>query len=159
ADRWRPARSRACSPTRGRRRRATCRCWRRPAFSGTSAAGGCASTESTSSDSSWSATGSPGFRELPEETTKEDPIQRKTKKVRKSTPLRKAARTRARGLASKGRGPRADVPQFFRLNVEVGNLDEAVAFYSKLLGIEGRRQPGSRCYFEAGPVTLQVLDV
>ena len=52
-----------------------------------------------------------------------------------------------------------DVPQFFRLNVEVGNLDIAADFYSKLLGVEGRRQPGARIYFEAGPVTLQVLDV
>jgi catechol 2,3-dioxygenase-like lactoylglutathione lyase family enzyme len=53
----------------------------------------------------------------------------------------------------------SDVPQFFRLNVEVGNLDEAIPFYTKLLGIQGRKQPGSRCYFEAGPVTLQVLQV
>jgi len=52
-----------------------------------------------------------------------------------------------------------DVPQFFRLNVEVGDLDSAILFYTKLLGIEGRRQAGSRCYFECGPVTLQVLDV
>ena len=52
-----------------------------------------------------------------------------------------------------------DVPQFFRLNVEVGNLDSAILFYTKLLGIEGRKQAGSRCYFECGPVTLQVLDV
>jgi len=52
-----------------------------------------------------------------------------------------------------------DVPQFFRLNVEVGNLEEAIAFYSKLLGVQGRKQPGSRVYFECGPVTLQVVDV
>jgi predicted enzyme related to lactoylglutathione lyase len=52
-----------------------------------------------------------------------------------------------------------DVPQFFRLNVEAGNLDEAVDFYSKLLGIQGRRQPGARCYFECGTVTLSVIDV
>lgn len=47
----------------------------------------------------------------------------------------------------------------FRINVEVGNLDEAAEFYGKLLGIPGRRQPGSRCYFDCGAVTLQVLDV
>jgi len=41
----------------------------------------------------------------------------------------------------------------------VGNLDSAILFYTKLLGIEGRKQAGSRCYFECGPVTLQVLDV
>jgi predicted enzyme related to lactoylglutathione lyase len=53
----------------------------------------------------------------------------------------------------------ADVPQFFRLNIEVGDLHQAISFYSKLLGIEGRKQAGSRCYFNCGPVTLQVLDV
>jgi predicted enzyme related to lactoylglutathione lyase len=52
-----------------------------------------------------------------------------------------------------------DVPQFFRLNIEVADLPAAIAFYSKLLGIEGRKQAGARCYFQAGPVTLQVLDV
>lgn len=52
-----------------------------------------------------------------------------------------------------------DVPQFFRLNVEVGDLNSAISFYAKLLGIEGRKQAGSRCYFDCGPVTLQVLDV
>lgn len=52
-----------------------------------------------------------------------------------------------------------DVPQFFRLNIEVGDLAAAISFYTKLLGIEGRKQAGSRCYFNCGPVTLQVLDV
>jgi predicted enzyme related to lactoylglutathione lyase len=52
-----------------------------------------------------------------------------------------------------------DVPQFFRLSVEVGNLDEAINFYSKLLDLQGRKQPGARCYFECGAVTLSVLDV
>ena len=52
-----------------------------------------------------------------------------------------------------------DVPSLFRLNVEVGNLDQAADFYGKLLGLEGRRQAGSRCYFDCGPVTLQVVDV
>ena len=52
-----------------------------------------------------------------------------------------------------------DVPNLFRLNIEVGNLDEAAAFYSTLLGIPWRKQAGSRCYFTCGPVTLQVVDV
>ena len=52
-----------------------------------------------------------------------------------------------------------DIPNFFRLNLEVGDLDEAADFYASLLGIEGRRQAGSRCYFTCGPVTLQVVDV
>src|SRR5215469_3981265 len=61
-------------------------------------------------------------------------------------------------LKTKGSVPN-DVPQFFRLNIEVGDLKSAISFYTKLLGIEGLRQAGSRCYFECGPVTLQVLDV
>lgn len=53
----------------------------------------------------------------------------------------------------------SDVPQFFRLNIEVGDLTSAISFYTNLLGVGGRKQAGSRCYFECGPVTLQVLDV
>ena len=59
----------------------------------------------------------------------------------------------------KRRTATSDVPQFFRLNLEVGDLKSAISFYAKLLGVEGRKQAGSRCYFECGPVTLQVLDV
>ena len=54
---------------------------------------------------------------------------------------------------------RSDVPNLFRLNIEVGDLDEAADFYGRLLGIIGRKQAGSRCYFTCGPVTLQVVDV
>ena len=61
-------------------------------------------------------------------------------------------------VRTKGSAP-SDVPQFFRLNIEVSDLKSAISFYTKLLGIEGRKQAGSRCYFECGPVTLQVLDV
>ena len=53
----------------------------------------------------------------------------------------------------------SDTPQFFRLNIEVGNLDEAEHFYAELLDMPGRRQAGSRVYFTCGAVTLQVLDV
>jgi catechol 2,3-dioxygenase-like lactoylglutathione lyase family enzyme len=53
----------------------------------------------------------------------------------------------------------ADVPRVFRLNVEVGNLDEAASFYGTLLGAVGRKQAGARCYFDCGDVTLQVVDV
>ena len=53
----------------------------------------------------------------------------------------------------------SDEPSLFRINVEVGDLDQAETFYSKLFGIEGRKQAGSRCYFKCGPVTLQVVDV
>jgi predicted enzyme related to lactoylglutathione lyase len=52
-----------------------------------------------------------------------------------------------------------DIPQFFRLNIEVGDLAAAIDFYTRLLDIQGRKQPGARVYFDAGPVTLQVVDV
>jgi len=52
-----------------------------------------------------------------------------------------------------------DTPQFFRLNVEVGNLESAISFYTDLLGVQGRKQAGSRCYSDCGPVTLQWRDV
>ena len=51
-----------------------------------------------------------------------------------------------------------DVPKIFRLTLEVKNLDEAAAFYAKLLGDEGKRHPGSRHYFDCGGVILAVLD-
>jgi predicted enzyme related to lactoylglutathione lyase len=54
---------------------------------------------------------------------------------------------------------KTDVPSLFRINVEVGNLDQAAEFYGKLFGTTGRKQAGSRCYFTCGPVTLQVVDV
>lgn len=47
----------------------------------------------------------------------------------------------------------------FRINVEVDALDRAAAFYAELLEQEGRIQMGSRCYFRAGQVTLQVVQV
>ena len=50
-----------------------------------------------------------------------------------------------------------DVPQFFRLNVEVGDLEQAIPFYTRLLGIQGRKQPGARSYFNCGPVNLSVI--
>jgi predicted enzyme related to lactoylglutathione lyase len=53
----------------------------------------------------------------------------------------------------------ADTPRLFRLNVEVGDIDRAAAFYGGLLGIEARPQMGSRVYLAAGPVTLQVVQV
>jgi predicted enzyme related to lactoylglutathione lyase len=49
-------------------------------------------------------------------------------------------------------------PRLFRINVEVGNLEEATTFYEQLFGIAGRKMAG-RCYFTCGAVTLQVVDV
>ena len=51
-----------------------------------------------------------------------------------------------------------DVPRLFRVTVEVANLDEAASFYATLLGIEGKRHPGARHYFDCGGVILAVLD-
>ncbi len=76
--------------------------------------------------------------------TKKKPAKRKAQ-PKTSRPAKKAAR--------------GDVPRFFRLSVEVGNLDKGADFYSRLLDVKGRKQAGSRCYFECGPVTLSVLDV
>jgi catechol 2,3-dioxygenase-like lactoylglutathione lyase family enzyme len=50
-------------------------------------------------------------------------------------------------------------PNFFRLNIEVGDLDAAAEFYGTLLGQTGRKQAGSRVYFQCGAVTLQVVQV
>jgi predicted enzyme related to lactoylglutathione lyase len=76
----------------------------------------------------------------------------------KGAPRRAGA---ARKVSAKGAERRAgaDVPSMFRMNVEVGDLERAAAFYGTLFGLEGRRQAGSRCYFTCGPVTLQVVDV
>lgn len=77
--------------------------------------------------------------------------------TRKSEVKKKSTRKAAATKTTKGNS--ADVPNLFRLNVEVGNLDQAADFYGKLFGIAGRKQAGSRCYFTCGAVTLQVVDV
>jgi catechol 2,3-dioxygenase-like lactoylglutathione lyase family enzyme len=51
-----------------------------------------------------------------------------------------------------------DVPKIFRVTIEVADLDKAAAFYSKLLGTDGKRHPGARHYFDCGGVILAVLD-
>ncbi len=53
----------------------------------------------------------------------------------------------------------SDIPELFRLNVEVGDLEAAIAFYDCLFGIAGRRDRGARVYYDAGPVMLQVVEV
>ena len=53
----------------------------------------------------------------------------------------------------------ADVPQFFRMNIEVGDLAKAQSFYETLFGAAGRLQAGSRLYVMAGSVTLQIVAV
>jgi catechol 2,3-dioxygenase-like lactoylglutathione lyase family enzyme len=51
-----------------------------------------------------------------------------------------------------------ETPKLFRVTVEVANLDQAAAFYAKLLDSEGTRHPGARHYFDCGGVILAVLD-
>ncbi len=53
----------------------------------------------------------------------------------------------------------SDTPRLFRLNIEVGAVEAAAAFYGTLFGCTPRPQPGSRIYVEAGPVTLQIVQV
>src|SRR6266436_1458466 len=48
----------------------------------------------------------------------------------------------------------------FRIALQVADLDQASAFYAKLLDDQGRRIPrGSRHYFDCGPVILALVDV
>src|SRR6266487_5075235 len=51
-----------------------------------------------------------------------------------------------------------DMPQLFRVMLEVGDLDNAVEFYSTLLDLEGRKLRGSRAYFDCGTVILAIVD-
>lgn len=52
------------------------------------------------------------------------------------------------------------VPKLFRVALQVADLDQAAAFYSKLLDDSGIRIPrGSRHYFDCGPVILALVDV
>jgi predicted enzyme related to lactoylglutathione lyase len=60
---------------------------------------------------------------------------------------------------SKKKTPASDVPNLFRINLEVGDLDAAAKLYETLFGIAGRKQAGSRCYFSCGAVTIQMVDV
>lgn len=51
-------------------------------------------------------------------------------------------------------------PRLFRIALQVADLDQASAFYAKLLADEGIRIPrGSRHYFNCGPVILALVDV
>jgi extradiol dioxygenase family protein len=69
----------------------------------------------------------------------------------------KKSSPRSRPAPARPKARDTDAPSLFRLNVEVGDLDHAASFYATLLGLVGRRQAGARVYFDAGPVTLQVV--
>ena len=94
------------------------------------------------------------------------PMKRKTvaatprnKVAKKATVKKSAAKKSAAKSATKNVArAMAGVPSLFRINIEVGNLEDAARFYGELLGVAGRHR-GSRVYFDAGSVTLQVVDV
>ncbi len=72
------------------------------------------------------------------------------------------AKSKPKAVADVSPGKKAaamDTPSFFRMTVEVTNLEQAAKFYAALLGFEGRKLPGSRVYFDCGPVILLVIDV
>jgi len=78
---------------------------------------------------------------------------------KKAAGRRKAPRTPKTASPTKRAAPDSAVPALFRLAVHVTDLDRAVSFYSRLLGIEGRSTGGARCYFDCGPIILAILDV
>ena len=49
-------------------------------------------------------------------------------------------------------------PKIFRITIEVSGLDQAAAFYAKLLDDPGKRHPGARHYFDCGGVVLALED-
>src|ERR1700739_3244975 len=52
-----------------------------------------------------------------------------------------------------------DTPKLFRVILQVSYLDKAEDFYSKLLGVKGRRiLRASRHYFDCGAVILAFVD-
>jgi len=71
----------------------------------------------------------------------------------------KRAETEKSETTESGRTSMA-APTLFRIALQVADLDQASAFYAKLLDDQGRRIPrGSRHYFDCGPVILALVDV
>ena len=52
----------------------------------------------------------------------------------------------------------ADVPNLYRVILQVSDLKKAASFYEKLLGIKGRDIRGARHYFDCGSVILALLN-
>ena len=75
------------------------------------------------------------------------PTKKKTKPAVKKTAAKKP---------TKPTKPAA-TPALFRINVEVGDVAQAARDWGALLGLDGRPQAGSRVYFTAGAVTLQIV--
>src|ERR1044072_1857547 len=47
-----------------------------------------------------------------------------------------------------------DIPNLYRIILQVSDLNKAINFYSKLLDLKGRSIRGERCYFDCGAVIL-----
>ena len=52
----------------------------------------------------------------------------------------------------------ADVPNLYRVILQVSDLKKAVSFYEELLGLKGRDFRGARHYFDCSSVILALLD-
>lgn len=50
-------------------------------------------------------------------------------------------------------------PKLFRVTLEVADLEFATELYRDLLGVDGKRHPGGRHYFDCGGIILSVIDV
>ena len=53
----------------------------------------------------------------------------------------------------------SDAPRLFRTILQVAEIDTARAFYSTLLGIEGKSVSGGRHYYDCGAVIVALLNV
>jgi catechol 2,3-dioxygenase-like lactoylglutathione lyase family enzyme len=53
----------------------------------------------------------------------------------------------------------ADIPELYRVILQVSDLKRAADFYTELLGIEGREIRGARYYFDCGAVIVALVDV
>lgn len=69
------------------------------------------------------------------------------------TIAKKPAKTSAKESAA------AVAPVLFRVTLEVNHLERARAFYEELLGMKGKKLPGSRVHFDCGQSVLQIADV
>jgi catechol 2,3-dioxygenase-like lactoylglutathione lyase family enzyme len=53
-----------------------------------------------------------------------------------------------------------EIPNLYRVILQVSDIEKGTQFYTKLLGAEGRRiRGGSRHYFDCGAVILALVDV
>jgi catechol 2,3-dioxygenase-like lactoylglutathione lyase family enzyme len=63
----------------------------------------------------------------------------------------------AGGVMAQGKDV-AKAPRLFRVILPVADMAEAEAFYTRLLGVQGRRVAPQRHYFDAGEVILALVD-